>query len=324
MPFHEQNIYFPLEKGQYQVSPGLHAFGTDFGNGNADGLIFQFDENFEHYRQTKLASRSESLEKYYCMGELDPHKKSIINRFIVQQLCHESPELFSYQNQNNQHYLYCRLTGETLVFDSQYQLSEVQADSISYTDGLDALAMQIQEDVALVEKPYVGHDRIIALHLCFPNHWAAKDKIGKSFLASHTPVPGMEKINQRAEQLLNSMLTKGPYVRFAWGLATDKYLNHHPLAPEGVDKNLWQGRHFDPTDPQLYLRVERQLIHGFPAIDTFLFTIRTYFYDVARLKQSPARRQALQSALQSMSPETLRYKGLSENLPLIMEWLAMN
>ena len=324
MPIHAQNFYFPLEKGLYQVVPGLHALGTAFGNNNADGLIFQFDENFDHYHQTKLAARTEALKKYYCKEELDTHKTSIISRFIIQQLCHESPGLFSYQYQNNQQSLHCGLTGETLVFDPRYELSEIQTASIGYVDSLDALAMQVQEDLALVEKTNDGRDRIIALHLCFPNHWVAKDKIGKSFLASHAPVPGMARINQRADQLLNNLLNKGPFVRFAWGLATDKYLNHHPVAPEDMDKKLWLGRRFDPTDPHLYLRVERQVIHGFPAIDTILFTIRTYFYDVSLLKQSPAKRQALQSALQSMSPETLRYKGLNEDLALILEWLALN
>lgn len=321
MPDNEQNFYFPLDKGQYQVTPGLHALGTDFGNGVADNHIFQFDENFDHYHQTKTAARTEALEKYYCKEKLNNQKKSIINQFIIQQLFHERPDLFSYQKQPNRHQLHCRLTGETLTFDPQYELIENQPESTGYVDGLDALAMQVQEDIALVEMTGDGHDRIVALHLCFPNHWAAKDKIGNSFLTSHASVPGMEKINKRAKQLLNSLLNKGPYVRFAWGLATDKYLNHHPVAPEGVDKNLWLGRCFDPVDPQLYLRVERQVIYGFPTITTLLFTIRTYFYDVAVLKQSPTKREALQSALQSMSSDTLKYKGLSEGLPLILDWL---
>lgn len=314
-------FYFPLDSGQYQVTPGLHALGTDFGNSIADSLVFQFDENFDHYHQTKIAARTETLEKYYCREKLDLRKESVINQFIFQQLCHESPELFLYQKQNQQHQLHCQLTGETLKFDTQYQLAETQPDTTGYVDGLDALAMQIQEDIALVEKTNECGDRIVALHLCFPNHWAAQDKIGKSFLASHAPVPGMARINQRAEQLLNSLLFKGPYVRFAWGLATDTHLNHHPIAPEGVDEKLWQGRSFNPVDPQLYLRVERQVIHGFPEIDIFLFTIRTYFYDVAVLKQSPTKCDALQSALQSMSPATLSYKGLAETLPLILDWL---
>ena len=321
MPIHEQNFYFPLEKGQYQVTPGLHAFGTDFGNSNADRLIFQFDDEFEQYRQSKLAARAENLEKYYCQQGLTPHKISIINQFVIQQLHQENPDLFSYHCHKDQHHLHCKLTDEVLVFDSHFNLAPTAVDVTGYTDGLDALAMQIQEDIALVEISNEGHDRIIALHLCFPNHWAAKDKIGKSFLASHAPVPGMEKVNQRVEQLLNSLLNKGPYVRFAWGLATDTKLNHHPLAPEGIDTKLWQGRRFDPDKPELYLRVERQVIYGFPELDAFLFTIRTYFYDVAELKQSPEKCLALQSALQSMSDATLDYKGLTENKPLILDWL---
>ena len=317
----EQNFYFPLEKGQYQVTPGLRAFGTDFGNGTADSLIFQFDNNFEQYRQSKLAARAENLEKYYCQEGLAPHKMSRINQFIIQQLCQESPDLFSCHSQDDQRHLHCSLTDEILVFDSHFNLALTTAEGTGYTDGLDALAMQIQDDMALVERTQDGLDRIIALHLCFPNHWAAQDKIGKSFLASHAPVPGMEKVNQRVEQLLNSLLNKGPYVRFAWGLATDTKLNHHPLAPEGIDTKLWQGRRFDPDKPELYLRVERQVIYGFPELDAFLFTIRTYFYDVAELKQSPEKRLALQSALQSMSDATLDYKGLTENKPLILDWL---
>ncbi len=85
----------------------------------------------------------------------------------------------------------------------------------------------------------------------------------------------MEKITQRAVQLLNSLVNKGPFVRFAWGLATDRYLNHHPIAPEGKNTRFWEGRRFDPDNPELYLRVERQVTHGFPEIDAFMFTIRT-------------------------------------------------
>ena len=321
MPESKQNFYFPLAKGQYQVTAGLHILGTDFGNGISDSHVFQFDENFNHYRETKVAARTEALEKYYCKERLDSQKQATINKFIIQQLCQESPDKFLYQKQKDQHQLQCKLTDELLVFDPQYQLAETQPGSLGYVDGLDALAMQVQEDLSLVTRANNGNDRIVSLHLCFPNHWAAEEKIGKSFLASHAPVPGMAKINQRAEQLFNSLINKGPFVRFAWGMATDKQLNHHPIAPEGVDDKLWQGRSFNPVAPQLFLRVERQVIHGFPPIAMFMFTIRTYFYDVAVLKQDSIKREALQSALQSMSPATLRYKGLADSLPLILDWL---
>lgn len=321
MPCHNQCQYFPLQKGRYEVTPGLHSLGTDFGNGSDDKLLFQLDENFSWYHKEKLAAREEALNKYYCEKALTPSKKSYITRFIIHRLCQEHPSLFRYQAQDNHHCLWCQLTRDNLIFDTDFVLQEQQTDSHGYVDSLDGLAMQVQEDFALVEITDRVNDRITALHLCFPNHWAAEDKIGQSFMSTHSPVPGMTKINQRAEQLLNSLLSRGPFVRFAWGLATDKQLNHHPAAPAYVNNDQWQGRHFDPINPELYLRVERQVIHGFPAIKSLLFTIRTYFYDIADLKQSPEKRQALLSALQSMSGATLRYKGLAKDLPLILDWL---
>jgi hypothetical protein len=321
MPSHNQCHYFPLQKGHYEVTPGLHTLETDFGNGPDDKLLFQIDENFSWYREEKLTARKEALRKYYCENALAPAKKSYIAHFIVLRLCQEHPTLFRYQLQDNCHYLLCQLSGDKLIFDPDFVLLDPQPDSNGYVDCLDGLAMQVQEDFALIEITDKGHDRITALHLCFPNHWAAVDKIGQSFISSHAPVPGMAKINQRADQLLNSLLNRGPFVRFAWGLATDNRLNHHPVAPEYANNDEWQGRRFDPANPELYLRVERQVIQGFPAIHSLLFTIRTYFYDIAILKQSPEKRQALQSALQSMSAATVRYKGLAESLPLILAWL---
>lgn len=321
MSTRDQNCYFPLQKGRYEVTPGLHVLGTDFGNGRNDKLIFQIDANFLHYREQKLTARKERLEKYYCAGTLEPDKKSYITRFIMHQLCKEHPILFRHQLQNNHHQLLCRITGDTLIFDQNFILLTPLPDSNGYVDCLDGLAMQVQEDIALVEIPDRGNDRITALHLCFPNHWAAEEKVGQSFLSSHAPVPGMAKIKQHAVQLLDNLLNRGPFVRFAWGLATDERLNHHPIAPDYAKTEQWQGRLFDPANPELYLRVERQVIQGLPAINTLLFTIRTYFYDVANLKRSPEKRQALQSALQSMSAAILHYKGLTQNLPLILDWL---
>lgn len=321
MSSRNQNRYFPLQKGRYEVTPGLHNLGTDFGNGYDDTLIFQIDANFPRYHAEKITARKERLAKYYCTDALAPAKKLYIAEFFIHQLCLEHPAVFHYQLRDDRHYLLCQLTGDTLIFEPDFVLLNPRPDSNGYVDCLDALAMQIQEDIALVEIPDNEHDRITALHLCLPNHWAAEDKIGQSFLNSHSSVPGMAKINQHADQLLSNLLNRGPFVRFAWGLATDDRLNHHPVTPDYANTEQWQGRRFDPAKPELYLRVERQVIQGLPAINTVLFTIRTYLYDMTILKQSSEKRRALISALQSMSAATLHYKGLSESLPLILDWL---
>jgi hypothetical protein len=110
------------------------------------------------------------------------------------------------------------------------------------------------------------------------------------------------------------MVFKGPFVRFAWGVATDAELNHHP-------RNEFKGREFDPQNPELYLRIERQTITSFPFAGGALFTIRTYLLNCAT-EISPTERTALVSAIESMTPESLAYKGLERTREEIVRWLA--
>ena len=115
-------------------------------------------------------------------------------------------------------------------------------------------------------------------------------------------------------------MQKGPYFRFAWGISTDTRLNHHPVPPKGLDSVDWQGRRVGGGDGKFYLRVERQTISGLPACNAFLFTIRTYFYPIEELTGS--EKNALLAALESMSPQSLEYKGLTDKLDLLRQLLA--
>jgi hypothetical protein len=218
----------------------------------------------------------------------------------------------------------CQLTGETLYLDTAYQLQQVQAVELTespYVSTLDALASQLQEDVTVVSRSGDSH-WISAIHLCYPNHWSAETKIGRDFATVHAPVAGMTAINQRDNAIVQTMITRKPSVRFAWGLSTDTRLNHHPVLSAGVAIDTWQGRAFDPQNPQLYLRIERQVIWGLPDCDAALFTIRTYFRDCRAIKQDPKLRASLVSALNSMLPKSLVYKGLNGSRDAIIAWLT--
>ncbi len=176
---------------------------------------------------------------------------------------------------------------------------------------LDALACRVQEDLAVIQRDGNQH-WLAAIHLCFPNHWAAEEKIGKTFAEIHEPVAGIDPINRQADKLVDAMInaTAG-LVRFAWGVATDDRLNHHP------SKEL--GRHFDPANPRAFLRIERQTIWGFPEVEASLFTIRTYFEDLAILERD--MRAKVISAIESMTPAALQYKGLAESRDDLLAWL---
>lgn len=314
--------YFPLAKGRYEVKPGLVRFGTDFGNRELDQQVFQFDENFAHYRHVKQQARWERLSKYFQTDNFASQVERMIAQFIINRLTREQPQAFHLKQQSNDLILHNQMTQEILVFNQDFELRrvEIQTESSNYISTLDALANQVQEDITIVSRAKERH-WVSAIHLCFPNHWSAEEKIGREFARVHAPVAGMEAMNRRGAAIVHTMITRPPMVRFAWGLSTDARLNHHPEPPANISPLQWMGRDFDPTDPRLYLRVERQVIWGFPEVDAALFTIRTYFHDCQRLKQDATSRSHLSAAIRSMSPQSLAYKGLATSHTAILEWL---
>ena len=297
--------YFPLRHGRYDVAPGLNRFGKDLGGGDADRKLFQIDRTFPRFREQKLASRGERLDKYVCVSDLAEETVADLTRFIARRLATEHARHFRLDGAR----LRCELTGETLSFDDHMRLT-----SGHYAGSLDALACQVQEDLAVVSRsPARGH-WLSAVHVCFPNGWAPAEKVGHTFAAVHEPVAGMAEMNRRGDEFARIMTgaTDG-LVRFAWGVTFDDRLNHHPDKPRPP---------FDPADPRAFLRVERQTIWGFPARGAALFTIRTYLYDCDRMRRDPATRDPLVAALRSMSAQSRAYKGLAKSFDPLLDWLS--
>ncbi|ARV59001.1 hypothetical protein BZZ01_10450 [Nostocales cyanobacterium HT-58-2] len=328
--------YFPLENGRYEVKPGLISFGSDLGQGEADKQVFQIDENFAHYRNVKLLARAERLSKYYqtynyddtVPGKLTPSTlASGIAHLIIARLTQEHPQNFHCKwLTTDKVAFHCKLTRETLYLDANLQLQKVETQGEPvfppYASTFDALAAQIQEDLTVVCRGNDGSNWLGAVHLCYPNHWSAEEKIGQDFASIHAPVAGIEKINRRASAMVNTMITREPMVRFAWGLSTDTRLNHHPDPPLNIPTYQWQGRHFNPDNPRLFLRIERQVIWGLPEYNAVLFTIRTYFRDCHEVKKDTNLCRKLSSAILSMTQESLIYKGLAESRDSILTWLG--
>jgi hypothetical protein len=316
LPINTPARYVPFACGRYEIAPGLSKFGKDFGNGSADRQAFQIDRDFPRYRAVKLASRRNDFSGHVCEQRLNPNVRAAVVRFIAQRLKQEHPSLFARDQQER---LVCHLTGEAIQLDDTTDLvSTVAKVHPPYHDALDALAGQIQEDLAIISTDASGSHWLSYLHLCFPNHWAAAGKIGRTFVQVHAPVAGIEPINLRADRHVKTMLSaEHGLVRFAWGIATDDLLNHHPELDTSTS-----ARSFDPRHPHALVRVERQTLWGFSAVGAALFTIRTYFIDCAELKRAnPPLRDALVSAIVSMSPQTLEYKGLLRWRDALLGWL---
>jgi hypothetical protein len=308
--------YFPMAGGRYEIKPGLFRFGKSFGNGEADARVFQFDRELARYRQTRLAARRQRLGKYFQVSQLSEDVARAAGEFMVARLASEWGDWFVMEGIGPRRRLICRLTGEVLEFDEQMRLvgGEFGVEP-PYQCALDALASQTQEDIAIISAQ-AGRHWVSALHLCFPNHWSAEEKIGGTFVDIHRPVAGIEPVNARADELVRVMMeAREGLVRFAWGIATDDQLNHHPRPEPGEEP----GRAFDPKSPRAFLRIERQTIWGLAEVEAAIFTIRTYLLDCATL--SAAERADVIAAVESMTRESLRYKGLAESKGPLTEYL---
>lgn len=306
--------YYPFE-GKYSTAPGLHPLSADFGNGAHDQRIFQLDEGYTKIMQNKQRCRQENIRKYYQYHEEKLESLRQIQTFVIEQLLATYPEYFQLIKEPRQLRLTNQLTRTSVCYDDHHTLTQASP----YLSLLDALADQIPEDVAIWQRAG-DQDYLSTIHLCAPNHWSPAAKVGQPFGSVHAPVAGMEAMRRRYQPMLKSLIKGGSYVRFAWGLGTDNRLNHHPEPPADYAPEAWQGRNFDPAHPQLFVRIERQTLTGFPAADAVLFTIRTYFLEVRALPATHLN--SLIRSLQGMSAETLAYKGLRQDQEKILHWLA--
>jgi len=324
-------MYYPYQKGRYEVAPGLLPFGKDFGNGDVDQRLFQVGDDFPIYReQIELNRAREPVEKYVCEAkDTDPAAVGAIAAFMARKFAEEYPSKvrithgaggaeFHFEND---------FTGDSFVLVPAKNTVHDVKSKIKFVSGWDAVGAQVPEDLAIWKMNVDSasapvSENMEALHLNAPNHWAAQDKVGQTFAAVHAPVAHIEKITPWAMNILDGILKKGPYVRFAWGVGTDNRLNHHPeVAPDVIDKE-WHGRSFDPAEPRLYARVERQALWGFQDLHRALFTIRTYFHDMSELKKTrPEAVSGLIEAILGMSPESLQYKGLTHHRDQVVAWL---
>ncbi len=304
-------LRFPVLSGRYEVSAGLRPVRFE--------EALEFDQLWAEYRRVREQGRRERLEKYLPPPvETSAETLNVIAHRLIDVLVERWGDCFERRGERA---LYCALSDELIAWSSEGGLDPARSrftTSVAYRDLWDAVTAQTQEDFAVwrldAEREWLG-----AASLFFPNHWGAEEKIGRGFAAVHAPVADFEPLARRARQFAEIMVMKGPFERFAWGLATDARLNHHPEAPPG-EEAAWHGRAFDVAAPRLYLRTERQTLTPFADRGAGLFTIRTSFRDVATLTRE--ERALVASAIEGMGTEARRYKGLTQSGADILAWLA--
>lgn len=136
------------------------------------------------------------------------------------------------------------------------------------------LAKIVPEDVVIHSILPDGSDQVAVVHLCAPNGWSAEDAIGKSFQDIHSNLTnrtGRKLIPSNVSFVKGLTRSRESYERVgAISLRCQEVINRHP--------SDWSGEEWD--NATLLLRFERQTITGLPEVNSFIFTIRTYFVDL--------------------------------------------
>ena len=282
--------YRPFHKGIYTTTPSLIPLGSDFGNGVLDTILLQLDKG-----TAALIANKHQIQTY---------RPLILMSDISEAVAAAGIQLLSDERDIAQ-------TAVGDVYPATTQLHEVWRETTSTLESrFHALSLAIGEDIAIVEIDSEGNDRNALMSIAAPSRWAPEEKIGRSFVATHTPVPNMEKTLAVAAKLQQMLLERGPFVRFTWGISTTPALDTHPSVtePPYAGGDAW-------------LRTERQVIRRIPEHNAFLFTIRVMVEPLSDIRNSVTDASALAAALRSMDEKSRIYKSVDGHVDALCAYL---
>ena len=282
--------YRPFHKGIYTTTPSLIPLGSDFGNGVLDAIPLQLDKG-----TAALIANKHQIQAY---------RPLILMSDISESVAAAGIQLLSDERDIAQ-------TAVGDVYPVTTQLHESWRETTSTLESrFHALSLAIGEDIAIVEIDSEGNDRNAVMSIAAPSRWAPEEKIGRSFVATHTPVPNMEKTLAVAAKLQQMLLERGPFVRFTWGISTSPALDTHPSVtePPYAGGDAW-------------LRTERQVIRRIPERNAFLFTIRVMVEPLSDIRKSVTDASALAAALRSMDEKSRIYKSVDGHVDALCAYL---
>ncbi len=202
--------------------------------------------------------------------------------------------------------------GQRTVFDHEVGQS---VSLVDFVNPLEALARLLQEDICIMVRADEGWVLAGAV-LCAPSRWRLMEKMGKTMLGIHEPVPGYAReIGEAVDFTMDRMTVERPVYRFNWTLVDDSAL----FQP---DVKLRDDLNDDNIADEVYFRVERQTLRRLPSTDAIIFTIRSYVHPVRHIVDSvPEAAEKLLIALESAHPEDIAYKNWHRIGPLLTQWL---
>jgi dimethylamine monooxygenase subunit A len=289
--------YFPFEADEFALTMNARALAVD--------RLIEVEPDRYRAELAEKAAILASDRRYYFQappGTEPPAWEAI--ELLLPNMARHYPQYFTLRADGDRRTWTNRLLGTEVAFT----LGDPTGLPLP---PLDWLGRQVQEDLLLLAGDAPGTP-LVAGHLCFAAGWSLDEKVGKSFLAIHDPVPLFaERIGRSSDLLMQRLKAGHPTGRVGWSIVRDPALNHAPILA-----GRWRDAAptIDATNAgeRTFLRLERQTFSRLPRTRAILFTIHTYVAPLAAViaEDAPARARRLASVLRTAPPEFLRYKGI--------------
>lgn len=177
------------------------------------------------------------------------------------------------------------------------------------------LSLAFEEDFAVIE----GATATIPwLAVCLPSRWAPASKVGRHFAAVHAPVADNAMLLAASDSLARLVTGGERWERFVWTVSPDPHLHQHPARGDAS----WPACDADSVAAHATFRSERQTFIPVPDARQAVFTIHVETMTLHEAVTRPGAATRLHSAIASMSPAVLAYRGLDAVRAPLLEWLG--
>lgn len=302
--------YFPFESDEYALKMNARLL--------TDDCLIEIEPT--HY-QAQLAEKATLLTSdpryYYQAPPATEARCWEALELLLPNMGRHHPEHFTLQTAGARWHWTNRLLGTTTAF--------TLGDSTTLPlPPLDWLGRQVQEDLLIMAEDEGLGAPLVAGHLCFAADWCLDDKLGRSFLAIHDPVPGFVagRVGRSSDLLMQRLRAGAPAGRVGWSFTADATLNHAPCLAA-----RWRtgSASIDAANAgeRCQLRLERQTFSRLPRTRSLLFTIHTYVAPLAAViaVEAPERARRLAGVLRTMPEEMRRYKGMADFAAPLLAYL---
>lgn len=160
------------------------------------------------------------------------------------------------------------------------------------------LSRALQEDFVIWAPNKSGELSAQILSVCLPSGWNPRDKVNKTFLEIHEPIPDFDTVNRAADHIAKMITARGPFIRHVWSICNRPGLNRRPDLCRP-----WSNETID----DMWFRTERQVtvpVDGHMA----LFLIRVYMQPLRDILQDATKARILIDSIMSMTDAVIDYK----------------